>query len=1521
MRKLSLFLTGLLCMLCTGVWAAANDMPRLTTDEANPIWYTIASYNRGGYLTSNGAGAGLTHVALTVANTGLWYLTAAEGNTSGSASDGVILHNYDGTLLATSWKTSAEGSTVYIIPNGVNANGLTICKAAAVSGYNCLDANNSNNGVGNWHPSASDWQGTTWVFAEAQPITFDDALQTAIENAEARIIGVPVSDVATLQAAIATAKTKLGRATEADVTTLEAAIAALSTGSTQLYLPSGYYHIKGMDAARYPYLYTNFAAEGKDAATYHHSPLAGLNGEIWKVTNNGTSIQLINGEGLCLSTVSQNGGPVTATFPTLDFGAANGQPGIYFTQAINLTNWGNDKKLVTWTDGGPTKADNRWTFEAVDVAAGVYDVVVNGLADGYVTFGGENARNGGFFVSATAPTSSTAVAHSVEGYNTAVSVSGHTITATYTAVYPALVENAKEQAIAKAETLGTISALFADADVTVAKEAIAAVVSSGVTTETAYQTAVAQVDEALSTLYQTAAGKRFTYESRINCEDGETQRYLNAAVAAQMSTSLEKSATTVFALEYVSDGVYKIKASYLDKYLNSVNVTDEGSDYDLICCGEENYVSLQFHGTTDAIHHQYTGHVPVRWTTNAGASKWYIAPVSDDDYALLVAAMNLPQDGKYYRIKGKVSGGYIYNDGTTGQKLSISAEKGEDLSSIFYYSEGKLLNLTAGKYMVGGTLSATGADTYAFSVSVSDIAYLNIKPSSTNYLLDWTSGKTDYWSNPAGQERCDWLVEEVDVADLLRTITYTYTCDGQTVGSETFDNVVVGSAYPTPATLPAYCSVTLPESTVSANATLPLEVVVNAPFEASADYANAKWYTIHNQNLSYYPYYNSADESYLPLAAAVDMDNVDAFQWAFIGNPFTGYQIVNKAAGADHYMYIATPANDAKLVMSEDATTFQLVQGNAGGRFGLKAGNFYMNDYAGNHKLSFWQDAPSQDAGSNWIVGRVSSDIIKLAISVTGETEAENTRAGKVTMTLNSAAVKTYLDGADAEAKTFMGFIADDFTAAATSYAGYTFTGFSIGDTDYGTSIEAGELAGVTSGATLVAHYTASTGNGVNLWYDYSDDMADAYRLPAIVKTQSGRLIAFADYRPGNTDVGGGNTSIERRYSDDNGQTWSEAIRVAQGRWGEQGLSSYIENSFGDPAAVADNTEGNSGQDVLMVCAGGNRLWPYSTYNADNSTAQLGIALWRSADGGETWSSYTDITPAIMQAFEAAGIRTPEAENAGIVRAFFSSGKITQSSRKAAGAAYNRIYSAIVVNGGDVVVYSDDFGAHWTVLGACIANSGDEAHVVELPDGALLLVGKGNQSRYVNVFNYTDFDSAAGEWGEKNKWNNARATSCHGDVECVVAYDEDGNQNTVVIETAPTDSGQRRNIQYYYVAVPKTEGFSVNDFAINGTDAVSWTMGKNVTPNWGAYSSLVSLGGGRYDILFEVCAAGETQAPSGYCLVYQHHNLLDITGGAYRTTSGASLGKLVKTIRLANEGNAMLQDVLNVRAAVLEQQR
>lgn len=186
-----------------------KSFPWISTPEA-PKYYTIASYNRGGYLTNVGEGKGTEHVAMTTGS--FWYFTKANKN------GGIYFCNHDGGFLAANKTVSETAGVWYVLPNGVNEEGFAISSSNPISNGSCIDANNSNTGVGSWHPSASDWEGTTWVFTEVPDIYayFKDQAKAELDvlasvssiypdatEAKAAIDALEIEDIEQLNATLA----------------------------------------------------------------------------------------------------------------------------------------------------------------------------------------------------------------------------------------------------------------------------------------------------------------------------------------------------------------------------------------------------------------------------------------------------------------------------------------------------------------------------------------------------------------------------------------------------------------------------------------------------------------------------------------------------------------------------------------------------------------------------------------------------------------------------------------------------------------------------------------------------------------------------------------------------------------------------------------------------------------------------------------------------------------------------------------------------------------------------------------------------------------------------------------------------------------------------------------------------------------------------------------------------------------------------------------------------------------------
>ena len=190
---------------------------------------------------------------------------------------------------------------------------------------------------------------------------------------------------------------------------------------------------------------------------------------------------------------------------------------------------------------------------------------------------------------------------------------------------------------AKAEALATLNeinipALFPAADVTKAIQDINGIVYDK-TNATSVSEATTTLNGIMTNFWALPNGKKFTYASWMNGGTEQAPRYLEAATAAgALTTSTAITPNNIFELENVGGANYKVKAVYQNAYLNSTNTAAEGSIYNLIYQGSENYVSLQFNGTTNAIHHQASGNKPVSWGTSSDASKWHITAVSDEEY-------------------------------------------------------------------------------------------------------------------------------------------------------------------------------------------------------------------------------------------------------------------------------------------------------------------------------------------------------------------------------------------------------------------------------------------------------------------------------------------------------------------------------------------------------------------------------------------------------------------------------------------------------------------------------------------------------------------------------------------------------------------------------------------------------------------------------------------------------------------------------------------------------------------------
>lgn len=172
----------------------------------------------------------------------------------------------------------------------------------------------------------------------------------------------------------------------------------------------------------------------------------------------------------------------------------------------------------------------------------------------------------------------------------------------------------------------------------------------------------------------------------------------------------------------------------------------------------------------------------------------------------------------------------------------------------------------------------------------------------------------------------DAEITEIQTKLAAQTVTFTYSLKYN--GTQRLTQSCtesVGQPYPdVTVELPYGIVAQKPEGTVGAedkNRVVDVVLENNLPFEISADYANAKWYFMINKNQSEYLYHVGSQDHIALDRANVDINNMDAYQWAFVGNPFDGFKIYNKLAGDGMILSSSTTMTVAQESVNDQGQT------------------------------------------------------------------------------------------------------------------------------------------------------------------------------------------------------------------------------------------------------------------------------------------------------------------------------------------------------------------------------------------------------------------------------------------------------------------------------------------------------------------------------------------------------------------------------------------------------------------------
>ena len=217
------------------------------------------------------------------------------------------------------------------------------------------------------------------------------------------------------------------------------------------------------------------------------------------------------------------------------------------------------------------------------------------------------------------------------------------------------------------------------------------------------------------------------------------------------------------------------------------------------------------------------------------------------------------------------------------------------------------------------------------------------------------------------------------------------------------------------------------------------------------------------------------------------------------------------------------------------------------------------------------------------------------------------------------------------------------------------------------------------------------------------------YRIPVLVTSTKGTLLAFCDARVKEPGDPPNNIDLVMKRSTDQGKTWGP-LKV---------LLDVGEGATADSCGLVDRQTGT--------------IWVFTVYcpvGIGSSTAQPGLSgddtfmYWavKSDDDGETWSEKIDLTTMFKKAEWRSGSPGP------------GRGMQMRSGRLI-------VPKYFVKNGYSAshVVFSDDHGESWKIGGeAASGGITNESQVAELSDGSLLLNMRGTEGNHRRISRSSD---------------------------------------------------------------------------------------------------------------------------------------------------------------------------------------
>jgi sialidase-1 len=353
----------------------------------------------------------------------------------------------------------------------------------------------------------------------------------------------------------------------------------------------------------------------------------------------------------------------------------------------------------------------------------------------------------------------------------------------------------------------------------------------------------------------------------------------------------------------------------------------------------------------------------------------------------------------------------------------------------------------------------------------------------------------------------------------------------------------------------------------------------------------------------------------------------------------------------------------------------------------------------------------------------------------------------------------------------------------------------------------------------------AVTVNGQDLTYLYKagEDGYSCFRIPSIITTTKGTVLAFAEARRNNCGDAGDIDLVVKR-SADGGKTWSALQMV----WNDS------TNTCGNPAPIVDQ---HTGKIILLT------TWNLGTdHEKDiiNKTSKdtRRIFILSSGDDGLSWSGATDITAGLKDS-SWTWYATGPGRGLQISRGKYK-GRLVVSTNHITGDTRQNYCQAI---------YSDDGGVHWTAGNNTRQDSVNESTIAELSNGRLMMNMRNASKKRARQVAISKNGSAS--WSDIKTDTTLIEPVCEGNL---LQYKYPGKKEALLFcNPASTSSRTQMTIRVSY------------------NDGNSWAAKKLLYAGPSAYSCLTVLPNGGIGCFYE---AGIQKAYEG--IVFREISIDDI---------------------------------------------